>query len=249
MATIKQIVDKAYTKVNGEYESITDGSDDFRTYLNVLNQVMEMWWHTPYVNWQSLFDPHFTLPDSIAAGVFEYTVPDSPEIKIANSPFDHVFIMDDAILVKTYKLTDQALYQSAKSGDICAYFGNKLYFKNISDDMVGLQICLPVYVMPTVYTAGTQVVNIDSVPWLVARIAAFICDSSPVPFIARNADKFYKEAEVYMKEMKDNNRHRQHLAIKSPGRVFGDARFNSLSAAIDAGVGVAGLNSVDGGTF
>jgi uncharacterized membrane protein (DUF106 family) len=45
-------------------------------------------------------------------------------------------------------------------------------------------------------------------------MAAFICSSSPVPFIARNADRYEKEAAVFMKEMRENNRRTQALMIK-----------------------------------
>ena len=47
MTTVQSIIEDAYTKVNGEYEPVAPGSDDFRTYLNVLNQSLETWAHTP----------------------------------------------------------------------------------------------------------------------------------------------------------------------------------------------------------
>ncbi len=249
MATVKTVIEKAYTKVNGEYEAMTESSDDFKTYLNVLNQVMETWARTPYVKWQSLFNINYELPDPVAAGDLIYPIAEADEIRVANSPFDNVFIMDDDVIVKKYKLTDQALFQALNSGDVCAFMNGNLYFKNIPDEIVGYAIRLPAYVMPPLYTSGSQEVNVDSVSWLVTAIAAFICDASPVPFIARNADKFAKEATVMMKTMKDDNRHRQHLIIKRVNQVSGNSRFSSLSEAIDAGVGVGGINGLDGGTF
>lgn len=247
MATVKTIIEKAYTKVNGEYESQTEGTDDWKTYLNVLNQAMEIWARTPYVDWQSLFDMEYTLPTLVQDGVFVYTVPDYQEIKIGNSPYDNVYIMDDDVLVKTYKIVNQALFQNATSGDICAFTNGKLTFKDITDEMIGCSILLPAYVMPPVYTTGSQEVNIDSVAWLTAYMAASLCDASPVPFIARNADKFYKQAEILMKDMKANNNHNQSLIIKSTGA--GNSRPASLSAAIDAGVGIGGIAAINGGKF
>mgnify|MGYP007031250133 FL=1 len=81
-------------------------------------------------------------------------------------------------------------------------------------------------------------------------MAAFICDSSPVPFIARNADKYYKQAEPFMKAMRADNVRRQHLTIKRAGRPL-EQTYTSLSQAINAGVGVGGGNVdlIDGGTF
>lgn len=247
MATVRTIIERAYTKVNGEYETQVEGSDDWKTYLNVLNQVMGIWFRTPYVKWQSLFDANFELDTPVEAGRLIYPVGDTDRIKIANSPYDHVFIMDDDVVAKRYKLVDQAQFQDAEAGDICMYAGGNLYFKGIPDDMVGYAIRLPAYVLPAAYTTGSQEVNIDSVTWLVTKMAAFICDASPVPFIARNATKFEEEAKIYMKEMIENNRRSQRLALKSTGA--NNRNYPSLSAAVDAGVGVGGINGLDGGTF
>jgi len=251
MATVKQIVERAYTKVNGEFEALSEGSDDFRTYVNVLNQVVGTWAHTPYVKWQSLFDIDYKLPDVVAEGQFTYPVANADEIRVANTPFDNVFFKNGSVVIKRYKMTDQALYQASSAKDICAFMAGSLHIKNVPDDIVGLDITFPAYVMPSLYTLGSQEVNIDSAPWLVTYMAASVCDASPVPFISRNADKYYKQAEILMKEMRENNRHRQHLIIKKAGRTLDDQRFGSLSQAINAGVGTGGgeLNFIDGGEF
>lgn len=246
MTTVKTIIENAYTKVNGEYEALVESSDDFKTYLNVLNQVMQVYANTPYAKWQSLFDTNFVLPDPIAPGVFDYAVPTPGEIEVGNTPFDHVFIMDAGVPYETYKLTDQALFQSARTGKICAFLAGRLYFKEISEELIGMTVKLPVYKTPPIYTTGNQEVNVDSVAWLTTAMAAFICDSSPVPFIARNADKYQKQADLLMKTMRSNNRKRQHLVIKS---VAGSNSPEKLSAAINMGVGIGGINSIDGGGF
>lgn len=247
MATVKTIIEKAYTKVNGEYEALVESSDDFKTYLNVLNQVMETWARTPYVKWQSLFDPNYTLPTRITPSSFDYGIPEDHEIQIGNSPYDHVFIMDGGIIKATYKITSQAMYQAARRGKICMYAAGRLYFKEIPEELDGFEIKLPAYRMPPTYATATQQVNVDSVAWLTTSMAAFICDSSPVPFIARNADKFAKQADVMMKDMRTNNKKRQHLVIKSTGS--GANQPESLSAAINIGVGIGGIDGIDGGSF
>lgn len=245
MKSVQTIIEKAYRKVNGEYESVTEGSEDFNTYLNVLNEVVEVWARWPYVKWQSLFDIEYTLPDTINATQLAYELDDSNDIEVGNTPFDNVLIMDGETVVKRYKLVDQALFQTFDNGDICALFGNILYFKEIDESIVGYSIRLPAYVMPSEYTSGSQLVNIDNASWLSTYMAASICDASPVPFIARNADKFYKQADILMKSMKENNRHRQHLVIKRAGSITNGTKNTTLSAAIDAGIGIGIVN---GGT-
>lgn len=254
MATVQTIIDKAYTKVNGEYETVPESGDDFKTYLNVLNQVMEQWAHTPYVKWQSLFNARYTLPDKLEFGKLVYPVAEADTIRIGNTPLDGVyFVNDDGELLAKYKLTDQALFDSSNLTTIAMLVSDGLHLKAFSSKLVGSSIRLPVYVDPPLYTTPTAQVRIDSTPWLIAAMAAFICDASPVPFIARNADKFYKQADILMKEMRENNRLRQHLTINS---VTGADRLNPMGTedivsllGVEGVLGDGGGNSVlDGGS-
>lgn len=241
MSTVKEIIERAYTKVNGEYEPLSESSEDFRTYLNVLNQCLQDWANTPYVKWQSLYDYEYRLPTPVMQDTFVYDIPDFERIVLANSPFDSVYFVDENdTRIAMYKMTNQYLYDSSNATDICALLGGKLRVKSIKDTMIGTSIRLPVYILPPDYTTGSQSVAVDSVPWLIAAMSAFICSSSPVPFIARNADKYATEADRLMKTMRDNNNHAQHLTIKRAGQDVDDQRFASLSQAINAGVGAGG---------
>lgn len=216
-ATVKSIIERAYTKVNGEYEALDASSDDFNTYLVVLNEAMEEWATTPYVKWQSLYNPNFTV-GVVAPGVLQYSVSD--DVILADTPYDSVYFVDGSgVVVATYKVLNQAQYDASQGEGICALLGSTLYFKSLPSKLVGTSIKLPVYTLPQKYTSATQTVKIDSIQWLIKYMAATICDASPVPFIARNAEKYYKQAEISMKTMKDNNRHKQQLVIKSLGRT------------------------------
>ena len=213
-ATVQQVVERTATKLNGEYEIIVESSDDFKTYLNVLNQAMDNLAHTPYVKWQVFFDMNFTIGD-VVNGTLSYDIPDYTGVKLGNSPFDFVYFVDGTgTVVAKYKIVDVAMFQSTTDTTVCAVASGKLYLKATETKIVGATIRVPAYKDPALYTSATQTVVIDSVPWLVCSMAAFIADSSPVPFIARNADKFYKEATIYMKEMRENNRRTQALIVK-----------------------------------
>lgn len=149
-------------------------------------------------------------------------------------------------------MTDQASFESSKVTDICMLVSDGLHLKGISDDILGTSIRLPVYVYPSIYTSSTEEVKIDSVPWLVSSMAAFICDASPVPFIARNADKYRKEAEMYMKTMRSDNNRRQHLTIKSvtDARNTNEVPTDDLVNLIGVGgiIGNPGSGVIDGGS-
>lgn len=248
MATVQNIIDRAYRKVNGEFEAQVSGSDDWNTYITSMNECLEMWARTPYVKWQSLFDIDYQLPDPVAADQLQYDFEDMDRVVVGNTPLDWVYFVDDnGVVIKKYKMVDQALFQSSNSSRICMLAQDGLHLKRVENDMVGLLIQLPAYLLPPTYTTATEEVGIDSATWLVTAMAADICDASPVPFIARNADKFYKQAEVYMKTMRSNNRHRQILTLKKTN----NNTITTLSEAIAAGVGIGGgsFDNVDGGTF
>lgn len=211
--TVADVINKAYTKVNGEFEAQVEGTDDWKTYLNVLNQIMDDLAHTPYVKWQIFFDPNFTL-GAVVNNTLSYEIPTPYGITIGNTPFDYVYFDLGGVVVAKYKIVDVAQFQSTDNTQVCAISGSKLLLKATESKIVGATIRIPVYKDPTPYTLGSQTVVIDSVPWLVNSMAAFIADTSPVPFIARNADKFQKQAEIKMKEMRENNRRSQALMIK-----------------------------------
>lgn len=248
MATVQQIIDRAYRKVNGEFEAQVENSDDWKTYLSALNENLEMWARTPYVKWQSLFDMTYQLPDAVASGVLQYDFEDMDRVVIGNTPLDSVYFVDGggAVMAK-YKMVDQALFQASNSSDICMLASDGLHLKTVPEELVGTFIQLPAYLLPPTYTSASQEVRIDSTTWLVTAMAADICDASPVPFIARNADKFYKQADIYMKTMRSNNRHRQILSLKPTNMKT----ITTLSQAIEAGVGIGGgsFNNIDGGSF
>lgn len=219
--TVQTIIEKAYTKVNGEYEAVVESSDDFKTYLNVLNQVMEVWADTPYVKWQTLFNMNYTLPTPVADTVLTYAITDPTSLVLANTPFDSVYFIDGAgKVVDKYKMTDQAFFDATSDLRVASWIGGTLRLKATPAKILGTTIRLPVYTLPPIYTSAATPVVIDNTSWLVTYIAAFICDASPVPFIARNADKFYKQAEVFMKTMRDDNRKRQHLVVKQLGDSY-----------------------------
>jgi hypothetical protein len=215
MTTVKQVIEDAYTKVNGEYEPVIESSDDFKTYLNVLNQTRRALAHTPFVKWQMFFDMEYDLPDAVAAGVLSYTIPNASSITIANSPYDHIFFVNGSTVVTKYKLVSIAMFQATSNTQVCAVANGKLYLKATEAKIIGTTIRIPAYVDPTPYTSATEEVIIDSLPWLITAMAAFICSSSPVPFIARNAKDYAAEAKEFMKEMRENNRLTQNLIIKS----------------------------------
>ena len=214
VATVSDIINKAYTKVNGEFEAQVEGSDDFKTYLNVLNQCMDDLAHTPYVKWQIFFNPNFTL-GTVVNNTLSYDIPGFGGLTIGSSPFDNVYFVDGTgKVVAKYKIVSAPMFQNTDNTQVCMVAAGKLYLKQTEAEIVGTTIRLPVYQDPTPYTAANQTVTIDSVPWLVKSMAAFICDTSPVPFIARNADKYYKQADISMKEMRETNRRSQALMIK-----------------------------------
>lgn len=234
MASVQDIINQAYTKVNGEFEVVINGSDDWNTYLNVLNQVMQQWATTPYVKWQSLFNTEYEV--GTTSTNLSYELDDFDRIVIGKTPFDYVFFTNGNAIVDKKQIVSQAKFQSGNDAATAAILGDTLYLKEVSSAIIGTTIKLPVYMLPETYTSANQEVAIDNVSWLIMSMAAFICDSSPVPFIARNADKFAKQAETFMKTMKENNSHSQRLIINSVAKGSPPYSYSSFIEAINSGI-------------
>ena len=56
-----QLINQIYAKVNGEYETIVENSDDFISYLNSINRKLIDWANEPDVKWKSLYNPDYLL--------------------------------------------------------------------------------------------------------------------------------------------------------------------------------------------
>lgn len=222
-ATVKDVIHDVYTKVNGEYEDLDVTSDDFRTYLNVLNQVVTQWVEMPYISWQSLFNMNFTL-GHVVKNTLMYSLPvEDSNFVIGHTPFDSVYFVDNSgKIVDKFTMVNQPIFDASSDDHICMTTGDTLVLKTTPDTIVGMTIKLPVYEYPQKYTKPNDEVRIDSLAWLTCEMAGFLCDSSPVPFISRNADKYHKQAEIYMKRMRDENNHAQHIVLTRIGAGRGE---------------------------
>ena len=170
-ATVKGIIHDVYTKVNGEYENLDITSDDFRTYLNVLNQVMTQWVETPYVTWQSLFNMNFTL-GRVVKNTLTYSLPvEDSNFVIGHTPFDHVYFVDTGgKVVDKFTMVNQPVFDASNDDHICMAIGDTLVLKSTPDTIVGMTIKLPVYEYPPKYTKPNDEVRIDSLAWLTCEI-------------------------------------------------------------------------------
>lgn len=221
--TVQQVIEDVYSRVNGNYFALAVGGTDWTTYLNALNQSMAVWAHTPYVKWQSLFNAGYQLPDVVETGKLAYDFPDSQtdSLSLATTDYDSVYFVDgNGNIVDKYKMTDQPMFDGTSDGKICSVMGGKLYLQTVSPDIVGAHIRVPVYQYPAPYVNATDIVKIDSIPWLITYTSAVLCDANPVPFIARNAQKLYTMADTLMKDMKKRNTHRQHEVHAHYSKTF-----------------------------
>ena len=207
--TVKDLINEIYAKVNGEYEVLEIDSEDYNTYLHAMNRKIQDWAQTPRVKWASLYNPEFVLGETLSANTEFYEFKD--RIIIGNTPRDHIDLIKDGEVIDRYKLTNQSIFESTDDNKLAMLYNNGIRFKlPIAEEVIGCEVRMPAYQAPPKYTKPNETVVIDSIPWLISATSADLCYASPVPFIARNAVVFEKQAEEFMKTMKRNNNHRQH---------------------------------------
>lgn len=201
-----QLINQIYAKVNGEYETIVENSDDFISYLNSINRKLIDWANEPDVKWKSLYNPDYLLETTVASDIGSYPIGNVKEF--GNSIHDNIyFINPQGEIVDTYKLVGVAGFEVDTTPKRATIAGNNLLLKTpIDDKLVGCKVRIPVYINPPLVSLPTDIPQIDSISWLIAACAADMSAASPVPFIARNAERFDKEADRAMLKMKQNNR-------------------------------------------
>lgn len=204
----KDIIQQVYAKVNGEYEDVAIGSEDYNTYLNSINRKIMDWAYEEGVNWNSLFDPEHYLEGVVEESKEYYPVGDI--LNPQQSIYGYIYFEKDGEEVAKYQLVQPTRFEGNYEPQTATLTARGLRLHIPTDEaIIGARIRLPAYLRPIPMSKPTDVPQIDSVPWLIIASAADMCDASPVPFIARNAKSFREDANRIMIKLKQNNRIQQ----------------------------------------
>lgn len=202
----QKIVDETSRKLNGEFEAVEFGSDDWNTITSALNENIDRYNKT--ANWRTSYNPRYSLG----------TVGDSPFYKLKHSEISaisgsdraHILFYDaNDVIVDKYKLVDQDIFDQSSVQDKVVTInslGLQTKPKTTADNIYGTTIVLPVFKNIASISRASDVVVTDDNYWLITRTAADLSATSPVAFIARNYDDLNKDADSRMRAMKKKNR-------------------------------------------
>lgn len=213
--TITQAVAKIYLRATGKTTTLTTGTKYDRI-VGLMDYYQSEWANEPEIDWNSLYDPAFSLGTVTATDSFDIdtstvrklSAREGDSVRIVHSDGDQY---TDYALVDANKLKDYSYGVDKESplGFYCARIGDQLVFNHefTSDDtQYGGEIFIPAYTFPDAITsdnADTDEVVVDNPNWLVTMVAAEYCRND----ITRRQryPELLAEANTIMGRMKDDN--------------------------------------------
>lgn len=179
--TTTEAIAAVYLLATGKTTTLSSGSKYTRIF-NLLDFYQRRWAREPEIDWNSLYDPAFSLGTVTATDSFD--IDTSSVRKLSDREGDSVRIVwTDGIGYTDYKITTiddlkRRYYGPGKTsynGFYCARNGNQLVFNHTftsADSQYGGDIQVPCYIFPDELTATSDDVQVDDPDWLVFRVAA-----------------------------------------------------------------------------
>lgn len=181
---ISEFVADTYLKATGKTTTLTSGTK-YDCIVELGDFYQRRWAREPDVDWNSLYDPAFSIGTVTATDSFDL---DTSSIRtLSRREGDSVRIVwddnesyTDYTIVPADTLKDhfQGVDKESPNGNYCARIGNQLVFNHefTSDDsQYGGEIFVPCYVYPEPITSNnpnSDEVQVDDPDWLVLRCAA-----------------------------------------------------------------------------
>jgi len=200
------LVNKTNRKLNGEYEEIEFESDDWNNIVDALNYGIDLW--NKAGDWRSKYDPEYSI-GTVGDDIY-YQIDNNEVNSISFSDRAMVVFKDsDGKVISRYKIVSQDVFDLANDNDEIATInmnGLQIKQKESTSSIYGCDIYLPVFHKEKPLTTKTQVCRVDDPYWVIDIAAADLAATSPVEFIARNAQGYIKSANNRMIVMKKDNR-------------------------------------------
>lgn len=227
--SITDAIADTYLRATGKTTTLTTGTKYDRI-VGLLDYYQRRWAREPGVEWNSLYDPAFSLGTVTATDTFDL---DTSSIrKLSDREGDSVRVVwtdgvgyTDYIIVDHNKLKDYSYGVNKESplGFYCAQIGSTLVFNHefiSTDAQYGGEIFVPVYAFPDEITStnpDSDEVQVDDPDWLVTRVAAEYVRND----ITRRAryPELLTEANEIMARMRDDN-DGQIDTVDTPWRPF-----------------------------
>lgn len=213
--TITEAVAATYLKATGKTTVLSSGNK-YNQIIGLLDMYQRRWSREPGVDWNSLYNPAFSIGTVTSTDTFDLDV--SSIRKLSDRQGDSVRIVwtdgvgyTDYDIVSHDALKDYSygVNKEGAAGNYCARVGGELVFNHIftsTDPQYGGDIQVPCYVYPDAITSDnpdSDEIQVDDPDWLVIRCAAEYARND----ITRRQrwPELLGEANEIMERMKDDN--------------------------------------------
>lgn len=213
--TITDAVADVYLRATAKTTTLTTGTK-YNRIIRLLNFYQRRWANEPGVDWNSLYNPAFSL--GTVTNTDSFDIDTSSIRKFSSRQGDIVRIVwtdgvgyTDYDIVDANKLKDYSygVHKENPLGWYCTQIGSQLVFNHkfiSTDPQYGGEIFVPCYVYPddiTTTATDSSEVQVDDPDWLVTRVAAEYVRND----ITRRQryPELLVEANEIMGRMKDDN--------------------------------------------
>lgn len=214
--TINELVSDTFLKATGKTTTLATTNTKYSRIVNLGDFYQRRWAREPGVDWNSLYNPAFSLGTITATDT--YDLDSSTVRKLSDRQGDTVRIVwsdgvgyTDYDIVDHNKLRDYSFGVNRESniGYYCAQMGSTLVFNHTftsNDSQFGGEIFIPCYVFPDEINSlnpDTDEVQVDDPDWLVTRVAAEYVRNDITR--QQHYPELIAESNEIMSRMKDDN--------------------------------------------
>lgn len=183
--TITDSITDTYLKAVGKATPPTAGTSKYTRIVGLLDFYQRRWAREPGVDWNSLYNPEFSLGTVTATDTFD--IDTSSIRKLSDREGDSVRIVwTDGVGYTDYDIVDHqtlkdysfGVNKESPIGFYCAQIGSTLVFNHTftsNDPQFGGDIQVPCYVFPDEINSDnpdTDEIQVDDPDWLSTRVAA-----------------------------------------------------------------------------
>lgn len=197
---VRQALVKATGKVN---DQLSTSDTKYKKMLAIGNYYIKAWESEPDVDWNSLYDPRYSIGTVTASDSFDL---DDDIRKISDTPEDDIRIQTTDGTYLHYQTVSADELPRYTSGRYVAQVGRTIRFnKAFTADAQGFcgTLYLPVYTSAPEMVLPTDTVPVDNPLWLVTIAAAEYVRNDVVR--QNQYPNLISEANNLMQRMKDDN--------------------------------------------
>jgi hypothetical protein len=197
-------VPEAFRAATGKLPTFVSGSTKWDNIVASANFYIRKWAREPDVDWNSLYNPVYSLGTVSATNTFDL---DDEILSLSKQEDDPLTITHvGGTQYSYYDLVNADKLHTYRNGHYAAQVGRTIRFNapfTSTSQQFGGAITVPVYVMPDAVSADGDEIPVDDVNWLILVVAADYVRNDITRKDLR-AD-LISEANDAMQAMKENN--------------------------------------------